>query len=286
MIINDGSTDKTGEILESYNDPRIKIINNKKNIGLTKSLNKGLKLARGEYIARQDADDISMPERLEKEVEFLEMHQDYAVVGTFAKIINKNSEVLSFLERPIEDLKIKEFSKKDNCIVHGSSMIRKACLSDIGFYNELMIRSQDYELWLRLSKKYRLANIPKYLYMWRKHNDNIEVRFIGEQKIFVILAMIKNNILENKKATVHFINFAVDSKMILLPRVLLILFQFIKIITFGKIPPVTFIKFLIRIRFSNRINKILKDFQNGRINFKDTKLKLKMLLMGDYLNGS
>jgi hypothetical protein len=122
--------------------------------------------------------------------------------------------------------------------------------------------------------------------MWRKHDENIEAKFIGEQKIFVILAMVKNNILENKKATVHFINFAVDSKMILLPRVLLILFQFIKIITFGKIPPVTFIKFLIRIRFSNRINKILKDFQNGRINFKDTKLKLKMLLMGDYLNGS
>ncbi len=286
LIINDGSTDKTGEILESYNDPRIKIINNEKNIGLTKSLNKGLRSARGEYIARQDADDISAPERLEKEIEFLEMHQNYAVVGTFAKIINKNSEVLSFLERPIEDLKIKEFFKKDNCIVHGSSMIRKACLSDIGFYNELMLRSQDYELWLRLSKKYRLANIAKYLYMWRKHNDNIEAKFIGEQKIFVILAMIKNNILKNKKATVHFINFAVDSKMILLPRVLLILFQFIKIITFGKIPPVTFIKFLIRIRFSNRINKILKDFQNGRINFKDTKLKLKMLLMGDYLNGS
>ena len=96
LIINDGSTDKTGEILESYHDLRIKIINNEKNIGLTKSLNKGLKLARGEYIARQDADDISMPERLEKEVEFLETHQDYAVVGAFAKIINKNSEILFF----------------------------------------------------------------------------------------------------------------------------------------------------------------------------------------------
>ena len=275
LIINDGSTDKTGEILESYNDPRIKIINNEKNIGLTKSLNKGLKLTRGEYIARQDADDISMPERLEKEVEFLETHQDYAVVGTFAKIINKNSEILSFLERPIEDLKIKEFFKKDNCIVHGSSMIRKACLSDIGFYNELMIRSQDYELWLRLSKKYRLANIAKYLYMWRKHDENIEAKFIGEQKIFVILAMVKNNILENKKATVHFVNFIADKNMVFLPRILIILFQFVKIITFGRIQSITLLRFLISICFSKKINKILRDFQTKRISFENAKLSLK-----------
>jgi len=286
LIVNDGSTDMTAEILKSYNDPRIRIINNKKNIGLTKSLNKELKLARGEYIARQDADDISMPERLEKEVKFLETHQDYAVVGTFAKIINKNSEVLFSLERPTEDLQIKQFFKKDNCIVHGSSMIRKACLSDIGFYNELMIRSQDYELWLRLSKKYRFANIAKYLYMWRKHDENIEEKFIGEQKIFVILAMVKNNILENKKATVHFVNFIADKNMVFLPRIIVILFQFVKIITFGRIQPITLLKFLIRMCFSNRIHKILKDFQNGRINVKDTSLKLKMLLMGDYLNGS
>jgi glycosyltransferase involved in cell wall biosynthesis len=278
LIVNDGSTDKTGEILKSYNDLRIKIINNEKNIGLTKSLNKGLKSARGEYIARQDADDISMPERLEKEVEFLEMHQDYAVVGTFAKIINENSKILYFLERPVEDSKIREVFKKDNCIIHGSSMIRKACLSEIGFYNELMLRSQDYELWLRLSKKYRFANIAKYLYMWRKHNENIEAKFIGEQKIFVILAMVKNNILENKKATVHFVNFIADKNMVFLPRILIMLFQFVKIITFGTIQPIMLLKFLIRICFSKKINKILRDFQTKRISFENTKLSLKDII--------
>ena len=90
LIINDGSTDGTADILKSYTDSRIKIINNEKNIGLTKSLNKGLKIAKGEYIARQDADDISMPERLKEEVAFLEIHKDYAVVGTFVKILNEN----------------------------------------------------------------------------------------------------------------------------------------------------------------------------------------------------
>lgn len=278
LIINDGSTDKTAEILKSYNDPRIRIINNEKNIGLTKSLNKGLRLTRGEYIARQDADDISMPERLEKEVEFLEMHQDYAVVGTFTKIINENSEILSFLERPIEDLKIKEFFKKDNCIVHGSSMIRKACLLDVGFYNELMIRSQDYELWLRLSKKYRLANIDKYLYMWRKHDDNIEAKFIGEQKIFVILAMVKHDVLNVRQATRWFINIIAERNQILRFKPLSFIFLFISFITFNKINLSNVLKIIYRIRFANKINTILTDFKINKIGFENANLILNNVM--------
>ena len=98
--------------------------------------------------------------------------------------------------------------------------------------------------------------------------------------------MVKNNILENKKTTVHFVNFIADKNMVFLPRILIILFQFVKIITFGRIQSIMLLRVLIRICFSNRIHKILKDFQDGRINFKDTKLILKKLLMGDYLNGS
>lgn len=278
LIINDGSTDKAGEILESYNDPRIKIINNDKNIGLTKSLNKGLRLARGEYIARQDADDISMPERLEKEVEFLESHHNYAVVGTFAKIINENSKILYFLERPVEDLKIRERFKKDNCIIHGSSMIRRACLLDMGFYNELMIRSQDYELWLRLSKKYCLANIPKYLYMWRKHDENIEVKYIGEQKIFVILAMIKHDVLNVRQATRWFINTIAERDYVLRFKPLLLIFLFISFITFNKINSSNVLKIIYRIRFANKINTILTDFKINKIGFENANLILNNVI--------
>jgi len=82
LIINDGSTDGTADILKSYKDSRIKVTNNEKNIGLTKSLNKGLKMAKSEYIARMDADDISLPTRLQKQVEFMDSHPKVGVCGT------------------------------------------------------------------------------------------------------------------------------------------------------------------------------------------------------------
>jgi len=278
LIINDGSTDRTMEILRSYHDRRIKIINNERNMGLTKSLNKGLKMARGEYIARMDADDISMPDRLKKQVDFLDAHQDYAVVGTFVKILNKDSEVIYLPERPIEDTEIRGFLKRDNCIAHGSVMIRKTCLLDVGLYDELMERSQDYELWLRLSEKYRLANIPNYLYMWRRHKENIEAKYIKEQKIFVVLAMVKNNILDIEQASRQLINIIVEKKFVLKYKPLTIVFLFISILTFNRIGHSTLYKVLYRIRFSRKINEILMDFKIGRISFKKAKSNLKDII--------
>ena len=185
LIINDGSTDGTAKILQSYQDHRIKIINNEKNIGLTKSLNKGLRFAKGEYIARMDADDISMPERLEKELEFMEAHRNYAVVGTFLNVLDEDSKVVGTIEKPIGDDQIREFLKKDNCIGHGSAMVRKKSLLNIGYYNESIEKAQDYDLWLRISERYKMANIPQYLYMWRNYKENISAKHNNEQKHFV-----------------------------------------------------------------------------------------------------
>lgn len=191
LIINDVSTDNSKKIILSYDDKRIRYFENKKNLGLTKSLNNGLKIAKGEYIARQDADDVSAPERLEKQLRFLDSYSDYAVVGSFTKIIDEKSKVIYRLKRPIYFPEIKRALMIDNCITHGSVMIRKKCLLEIGFYDEDMNRSQDYELWLRLSEQYKLANLPKYLYSWRQHEESIEAKFLSEQKMFVELAKIK-----------------------------------------------------------------------------------------------
>lgn len=192
IIINDGSTDSTREIVLSYDDPRICLIDNKENIGLTKSLNKGLRIARGGYIARMDADDISMPNRFESQIDFLNHHREYAVVGTLLKVINENSKVIFTIEKPIQHTDIRDFLNRDNCIGHGSAMIRKTCLQSVGFYDESIEKSQDYDLWLRISQNYKLANIPQYLYMWRNHKENISEKHRNEQKHFV--EMIKTRV--------------------------------------------------------------------------------------------
>lgn len=191
LIINDGSTDGTFEILKTYSDSRIKIIENKKNLGLTRSLNRGLKIAKGDYIARQDADDISVNERLQIEFDFLVAHPDYAAVGSFIRVIDEKGQELSTIEKPITDEEIKDFLKKSNCIAHGSSLIRMSCLQDVGFYDETFTKAQDYDLWLRLSEKYKLKNIPEYFYLWRNRKENISVKNHNEQIHYGEVAKVK-----------------------------------------------------------------------------------------------
>jgi glycosyltransferase involved in cell wall biosynthesis len=292
LIVNDGSTDKTGEILKSYNDPRIKIINNEKNIGLTKSLNKGLKLARGEYIARMDADDISMPERLEKEVDFLEIHQDYAVVGTFVKILNKNSEIVRLWDRPIKNTEIREFLRKDNCIVHGSVMVRKSSLHNVGFYDKLMVRSQDYDLWLKLSEKYCLANIPEYLYIRREHDDIIGIKYREEQLKYVeiaksnaqerqcanLLEKVKNQCIDIRKATTLFIDVIIEKNMRLRENALEPILCFKRLKNFKKNILFFLYRFLAWIRFSKKINRIIRNLKMGKISIEKAGSSLKKIV--------
>lgn len=175
LIINDGSTDKTGEILESYNDPRIKIIDNKKNIGLTKSLNKGLRLARGEYIARQDADDISCDNRLEKQIKFLNENLDIAIVGTNYFRINEKGDIIQEIKRQEKDKDIKKYLLNGNQLGHGTIMFRKSCIEKVGFYREEFKFAQDYDFVLHFSEKYKLANIPETLYKWRINTNSVSV---------------------------------------------------------------------------------------------------------------
>lgn len=188
IIINDASNDKTTEIINSYNDNRIIIVNNKENLGVTKSLNKALNISKGKYIARQDADDISDTGRLSEQYLFLEKNTNIAMAGTFAYIINDTGKIIQSITKPISSNNIRNKLKEDNCFIHGSVMIRRNILEEIGVYNESYFRSQDYELWLRMIKKHKIINIPQFLYLLRKHNDNIESKYIDEQKAFVVLA--------------------------------------------------------------------------------------------------
>ena len=176
IIVNDGSFHGTGEILRSYKDPRIRLINNEKNIGLTKSLNKAIKIAQGEYIVRQDADDISLPQRLEKQVEFLEKNPEIKVLGTFGYKIDKYGDILTKQTLPISSKQIKKTLIKRNPFVHTSVMIEKEIINRIGKYNEKFRTSQDYELWFRILRIAKVANLPLFLVKKRYHKDMVSLK--------------------------------------------------------------------------------------------------------------
>ena len=195
IIINDGSTDSTKNIILSYKDSRIRLIENKENIGLTKSLNKGLRVAKGEYIARVDVDDPSMPERFEKQVSFLDRHKDMAVVGSWTQVINEETRKTYVLKNSCNPAIIKWAYIFKNQIVHSSSLFRKKAIKEAGYYNERYKYAQDFDLWFRVSRKYKMANIPKVLTKHRIHSKSVtgipETHKIQKQ---FVLEIISNNV--------------------------------------------------------------------------------------------
>ena len=139
IIINDGSTDRTAEILATYQDKRIRIVRNSDNIGLTKSLNEGLKLARGKYIARQDADDISLPKRLERQISYLEAQPDIALLGTWANSIDERGKILWEMRPPSDPSLLRWSMLFNNNMIHSSVMFNAAKAMDIGGYDSSMV---------------------------------------------------------------------------------------------------------------------------------------------------
>ena len=194
IVVNDACSDRSYEILKYWadKDSRIKIIANEENIGLTKSLNKAIKEARGEYVARQDADDISLPERLEKQVSFLDKHPEIKILGTFGYIIDENGKVLGGYRTSVSYANIKRDLIKKNPFMHTSVMIKKEIINKVGDYNEKFNVSQDYELWFRILRVAIGENLPLFLVKKRWHNDMISIKKDKEQ--------IKNTIFFRKQA--------------------------------------------------------------------------------------
>jgi glycosyltransferase involved in cell wall biosynthesis len=197
IIVNDGSNDNTLDIIKSYDDKRIRIINNAQNIGLTKSLNKALKVAKSQYIARQDADDISLSNRFEQQVRYLDTHPEVMLLGTNVFLIDelgKIKEKRIILTKP----NLKNLSQL-NHFNHGTTMFRKKVINSLGVYNELFKYCQDYELWIRITKKYEVSNLQNALYMLRHHNKSIGYKHIEESTLYDLLAKrtLTTNLSEN-----------------------------------------------------------------------------------------
>lgn len=190
IIINDGSTDGTARILSNYQDARVRLTH-QEHLGLTRTLNRGIRMARGEYIARMDVDDISLSERLKKQVDFLEDNPDVGVVGTAYYEIDSEGRTIGRKIFPVEDEELRKALIRYNPLFHGSVMIRKSVFDQVGLYNESFIRAQDYELWFRIARHFKLANLPDLLAMRRYEDMNISVSAEKQQISFAISARIK-----------------------------------------------------------------------------------------------
>lgn len=167
IVINDGSTDGSDRIIKAIQDPRIRVIDQPKR-GLSASLNRAIAIAQGDYFARQDADDIALPRRLERQVEFLKCHPNVGMVGTWADVRSENPTVDKLYAPSIESHLLKFDLLFDNPFVHSSMMIRREVIDRVGAYSEEKdIRAEDYELWSRVARGYELANIPETLQIYR-----------------------------------------------------------------------------------------------------------------------
>jgi hypothetical protein len=169
IAINNGSVDRTGKVLEGIRDPRMRVFH-QDGVELARALNRGISLARGKYIARQDHDDVARPTRLEKQVAFLEANSNCALVGTHAEIWVGDERTERTHEHPTEDAALKFELLFDNPFVHSSVMLRKAAVEAIGGYSTDPARQppEDYELWSRLARYWRVANLPERLTIYRE----------------------------------------------------------------------------------------------------------------------
>ncbi|PZD74194.1 Putative glycosyltransferase EpsE [Acaryochloris thomasi RCC1774] len=198
ILIDDCSTDNTIQILEHYaqRDWRIRLFRNKENIGLTKSLNKGLELAKGEYVARQDADDISLPERFETQVTFLDNHPEIGLVSCNMEIINFEGHKTGEHKRACSSEFVSWYLLFYNRLAgHSQVTFRRQLITKLGGYDEQRRFSQDYELWSRVAKVSKIAILSETLLKQRIHNSSVSTTRSSEQRSYS-LSQSKHNIEE------------------------------------------------------------------------------------------
>lgn len=198
LIVNDGSTDHTLDIIRSFNDPRIRVIH-QANSGVATALNTGLQHATGTYIARFDADDVCMPQRLEKQVAFLDTHPEYVITGSDAEYISATGDYLcSYACSAHEDADLKRQLHTHCPFTHSSVLFRKAAVLQCGGYDARAHNMEDHLLWVQLSSSGRFYNIPEALIKVRFNPGSVTIDEKWRGKRFRI---VKYGILERGRIT-------------------------------------------------------------------------------------
>lgn len=173
LIIDDASTDESAAIVESFGDARIRLLRQAENIGLTRCLNFGLGQARGEFVARQDADDLSDPARLARQVEYLTTHPEVMLVGTEGWLVDAAGHRTGRRTLAHETAGIGWMALTINPYLHTAVMFRREPVLALGGYDESFVVCQDYELWLRIIRQSPVANLAEPLVTVREHSSSV-----------------------------------------------------------------------------------------------------------------
>ena len=174
IIIIDGPDKFALSIINSYIDGRIKVHQNLENIGLTKSLNIGLQLAKGGYIARMDADDIAFPNRLELQLNYVRKHPNISILGGYAIDINREGETITERKVPTSHQQIKKLVWT-NPFIHGTVLLNRKAILEVGSYSQKLPKRQDYQLWFRCAKAgLQFANLPTPLIYYRFTDSTLQ----------------------------------------------------------------------------------------------------------------
>lgn len=227
IICDDASSDNTWEVIQRavQDDPRFILLRNQKNLTLGGTLNRCIEKSTGQYIARQDADDYSLPDRLMEQVEFLDRFYDITVVGTYAELFDRDGKVWGINKPPLNP-SIKDWLK-GSCIIHPSVMMRRQAVIEVGLYRAEAVRVEDYDLWLRMvSNGYKLVTLPNVLYRFHlDYADYDRKRF----KHRINEAKIKMETVKRMNLPPHYHLFALKPAVVgLLPHKLLYWYHYRK----------------------------------------------------------
>jgi len=184
LVIDDGSQDSTPDILAEFaaSDPRVRLFTQPA-LGVAGALNRGLREARAGLVARMDADDIAVPERLSIQVAMLKDRPEVAGLGSSCRVIDDQGRILTYRHVPTGADEIRSLLRRTNCMIHPTMMLRRDAVLGIGGYRPAFRYCEDFDLWLRLSEHYDLLNLPEPLLDYRVHDSQLTWQNLEERAL-------------------------------------------------------------------------------------------------------
>jgi hypothetical protein len=182
VIINDGSTDGAFEALRSLTDPRLRLVDNPRNLGLIATLNRGLELAGAPLLARMDADDVAEPDRLARQVAAFDADPDLALLGSWAVQIDAGGRTAGLMRTPVDHAEILHAILANNTFIHPSVVARADVLRRLGGYPREAVHAEDYALWLQVVARHKTANLAEPLLRYRIHAGQVSQRKLSDQR--------------------------------------------------------------------------------------------------------